>query len=46
MRARVTYCLMAGALIFSMACTPAERPQVQQTTAVDPCEGLNTLTEA
>jgi hypothetical protein len=29
-----------------MACTPAERPQVQQTTAVDPCEGLNTLTDA
>ena len=46
MRARATYCLTAGALILSMACTPAEKPQEQQTTAVDPCEGLNTLTEA
>ena len=46
MRARVTYCLLAGAFIFSMACASAARLQEQKTTAIDPCEGLNTLTDA
>jgi hypothetical protein len=44
MRARAIYFLMAGALAFSMACTPAEPPA--EEAAVDPCEGLNTLTAA
>ena len=37
---------MGGALIFSMACTSAEKPPGLQTTAVNLCEGLNTLTDA
>jgi hypothetical protein len=45
MNTRLTHCLMAGALILSVACTPAETPEEQQTAAVDPCEGLNTLSE-
>ncbi|MGD8898234.1 MAG: DUF1080 domain-containing protein [Acidobacteriota bacterium] len=46
MNARLVYCLMVGALILSVACTPTGKPEEQQTAAVDPCEGLNTLTEA
>lgn len=48
MKARVFLLLMSGALVASMACTPAETPppQEEKQAAVDPCEGLNTLTEA
>jgi hypothetical protein len=46
MISRWTLLLMAGAFIFTLACTPAEEPEPQPTASVDPCEGLNTRTEA
>jgi hypothetical protein len=46
MRATLTYCLLAGAFAFSLACAPAPEPPPEQAAVVDPCEGLNTLTEA
>ena len=48
MKVRVFLLLMSGALVASMACTQAEPPppQEEQEAAVDPCEGLNTLTDA
>lgn len=48
MKARLAYSLLAGAFALSLACTPAEAPppQEEQQAVVDPCKGLNTLTEA
>ena len=48
MKARLAYCLIAGVVAFSLACAPAEAPapQEEEQVAVDPCEGLNTLTDA
>ena len=47
MRARAFLILICGAFVVSLACTPAETPppQEEQQAAVDPCEGLNALTE-
>ena len=48
MKARMAYCLLAGVCALSLACAPAETPppQEEEQVAVDPCEGLNTLTDA
>ena len=48
MKARVFLLLMSGALVASMACTQAAPPPPQEEAqmAVDPCAGLNALTEA
>jgi len=48
MKARLAYSLLAGVFALSLACAPAETPppQEEQQAAVDPCEGLNTLSDA
>ena len=45
MRSRVSFLLTSGALVASMACAPEEPPPAQGAVG-DPCEGLNTLTDA
>jgi hypothetical protein len=49
MMTRLACCLIAGAGALSLACAPAETPPAQEEVeqaAMEPCEGLNTLTEA
>jgi hypothetical protein len=46
MKATLTHCLTAGAVAFLLACAPAEEPPPEQAAVVDPCGGLNTLTDA
>jgi len=45
MRSRVSLLLMCGALVAAIACAPAAEPPPAQEAVVDPCAGLNTLTD-
>jgi len=48
MKVKISYGLVAGVLAGVVACAPAEPPPAEQAeqVAADPCQGLNTLSDA